>query len=464
MSDIQVTAGEGGVINVSTGTVVGPLPQLQIAAGTGITIQSGGGVSTISANLSDLSIPANLSDLADVQSGATSGQVLSYNGTAWNGLTLSIPANLADLANVEGTPATGQVLAWNGITWAPADDQTGGSSDVANLSDLADVADAAATTGQALTWDGSQWAGADVPAGTTINGLSGNLSVSGDSGAVITTNGTNIAVSLEFNIANYATKDYADQVAAFGGTGSSTPNVRDLTLVQTYEGRQHFLWSANDLYDQGYTLDVVEVGVPQDIRTAATSQFASDGSLNLTIAMDTESVGYARVFAAADPSNPVWEEAFYSDAAAENGSLELTGIYLPENFTTPGAYAVYASVGDVGGIPIGTTNPQNYTFSQHGSPLPPEILDASTSGENISVTVASDQTPHQLGFFARQDITYYAEINQNAAAATGWVRGVGLQSPSNVETLTVTAPGDGDWSVRVFAENPLGEGPPSDPI
>ena len=139
MSNIQVTSIAGQQINVSTGTVVGPLPQLQIAAGNGITIQSGGGVSTISANIAELSIPSSLADLTDVGNGSTAGQVLAYNGTSWGGLTLSIPSNLADLSDVDGTPTAGQVLAWNGSQWAPADDQTGGSSDVANLADLRDV-------------------------------------------------------------------------------------------------------------------------------------------------------------------------------------------------------------------------------------------------------------------------------------------------------------------------------------
>ena len=191
----SITAGVGDTINVTTSPLAGPLPELQIAAGSGITVDSKNGVSTISANLPELSVPANLADLNDVSAGATSGQVLSYNGTAWGGLTLSIPANLADLSNVNGTPTTGQVLAWDGSSWAPADDQTGGSSNVANLADLADVSSTAPSTGQALIWSGSEWAGGAIPAGTTINGLSGAVNLVSGQNVSVTLDGQNLTIA-----------------------------------------------------------------------------------------------------------------------------------------------------------------------------------------------------------------------------------------------------------------------------
>lgn len=125
MSDIQVTSVNGQTINVSTGTVVGPLPELQIAAGTGISINSSGGVSTISANVDELSIPANLADLSDVSNvSPTVGQTLSWNGTAWvaanttAGTVGNHTHNIADLGNVNTTGiADGQVLSYDNGTW-----------------------------------------------------------------------------------------------------------------------------------------------------------------------------------------------------------------------------------------------------------------------------------------------------------------------------------------------------------
>lgn len=120
MSDIQVTAVDGNQINVSTGTVVGPLPELQLAAGNGINITSSNGVSTISTNLT---IPANLADLGDVSvSNATSGQALTYNGTAWGASNISSGSmTLAGLTDVNLTVSTvqnGQVLTYNNGTWS----------------------------------------------------------------------------------------------------------------------------------------------------------------------------------------------------------------------------------------------------------------------------------------------------------------------------------------------------------
>jgi hypothetical protein len=215
----SVTAGVGDTINVTTSPLAGPLPELQLVAGSGITVASKNGVSTISANFSELSIPANLADLADVSAGATSGQVLSYSGTSWGGLTLSIPVNLADLSNVNGTPTTGQVLAWDGSVWAPSDDQTGGSSNVANLADLADVSSTPPETGQALVWGGSEWAGGNIPPGTTVNGLSGAVNLVSGGNVAITVDGQNLTI---------ASVGGGDRVTALNGlTGSLTLTAGD---------------------------------------------------------------------------------------------------------------------------------------------------------------------------------------------------------------------------------------------
>lgn len=123
MSDIQVTAVDGNQINVSTGTVVGPLPELQLAAGNGINITSSNGVSTISANLT---IAVNLADLGDVSvSNATSGQTLTYNGTSWGASNISSGsmtlAGLTDVNLAVSTIQNGQVLTYNNGTWFSGD-------------------------------------------------------------------------------------------------------------------------------------------------------------------------------------------------------------------------------------------------------------------------------------------------------------------------------------------------------
>lgn len=193
MSDITVTATSGGTINVSTGTVVGPLPQLQVAAGNGITINTSGGVSTISANVADL----------------------------------SIPVNLADLTNVSGSPSVGQVLAWDGSTWAPADDQAGGSSDVANLADLGDVSASSPITGQALIWSGSAWDAANAPVTTQVNGLSGNITLASAGGVIVQTSPGVITITGSSSSSTAS----ADQLASVVGPGLSVDEAGELSLA-----------------------------------------------------------------------------------------------------------------------------------------------------------------------------------------------------------------------------------------
>lgn len=64
---------------------------------------------------------------SDLPASATTGQVLTWNGTSWDAETLPTSATggatqLAQLDDVDEStpPATGQVLTWNGTKWAPA--------------------------------------------------------------------------------------------------------------------------------------------------------------------------------------------------------------------------------------------------------------------------------------------------------------------------------------------------------
>jgi hypothetical protein len=68
-----------------------------------------------------------LGSLTGVQTvGATSGQVLAYNGTQWINTSLSIPTNLDALTDVTvSTPSNGQVLKYNGSQWVNAADSVG---------------------------------------------------------------------------------------------------------------------------------------------------------------------------------------------------------------------------------------------------------------------------------------------------------------------------------------------------
>jgi hypothetical protein len=386
MSDIQVTSVDGSQINVSTGTVVGPLPSLQLAAGSGINISNAGGVSTISANL-------------------------------------AIPANLADLG---------------------------------------DVSTSSLTLGQALTWNGTQWAGANIPVGTTVNGLFGAVALVAGDGINVTQDGQNITLASSVNTSNYATTSYVDEQLA--GFTQSQPFVRDLTLIQTLDGTQHFAWSANDGYSQGYLLEVQQVNVTQNLDNASTITTNPDGSLNITVEMDTSTIGFAYALSDSNTTDNLWDELIFENFQVSNEAVQIYGIYLPDTFSSPGTYPVFSSFGDIIGNHIGDTPVENITFSAHGSPVAPEIVSKGTDGMNVTAIVESVQTPHQLGWYDLGNITYYLEINENASATTGWTRGGGVTSPNPVQMLSTAAPSNATWYVRAVAANPLGEGDPGEVV
>ena len=386
MSDIQVTSVDGSQINVSTGTVIGPLPSLQLAAGSGINIANAGGVSTISANLA---IPANLEDLDDVSTSSL-------------------------------------------------------------------------TLGQALTWNGTQWTGANIPVGTTLNGLSGAVTLLAGDGMNVTQEGQNITLASSVNLSNYATTSYVDE--QLEGFTQSQPFVRDLTLIQTLDGKQHFSWMANDGYLQGFSLEVQQVNVTQNLNNTSNITTNADGSLNITIGMDTSAVGYAYPLSDSNTTDDLWDELIFENFEASNEAVRIYGIYLPESFTSPGTYPVFASVGDLAGNHIGDTPFEDITFAAHGSPVAPEIVSRGTDGMDVTAVVESFQTPHQLGWYDLGNVTYYLEINDNASATTGWIRGAGVTSPDPVQLLSVTAPSEATWYVRVVAQNPLGVGTPGEVV
>jgi hypothetical protein len=192
---------------------------------------------------------SHLDDLTDVNTiGATSGQVLKWNGTAWAPATddaggpggtdsqtlsfntttkvLSIQnGNNVDLSSLIGTgdgwgtqaverdnslqgngtaasplglapqgAASGQVLKWDGGKWVPANDNVAGGGGAVNASPRLsgdgsagsplDIARQGAGTGQVLKWDGSNWSPADDQAGA------GGATYSAGTGIAI--NGSNV--------------------------------------------------------------------------------------------------------------------------------------------------------------------------------------------------------------------------------------------------------------------------------
>ncbi|MCK6694467.1 MAG: tail fiber domain-containing protein, partial [Thermoanaerobaculia bacterium] len=183
------------------------------------------------------------------QQGASSGQVLKWNGSAWTpqndsdsggddwgaqtavtGAALSGNGTAGNPLNIAQQGATsGQVLKWNGSAWTPQNDSDSGGDDWGaqtveasaefggngtSASPLA-LAQQSAATGQVLKWNGSSWSPADDLIGT--GGGGGNTYFAGP-GISITGTAPNLTIN------NTGDLDETNELQTLSLTGN------DLTL------------------------------------------------------------------------------------------------------------------------------------------------------------------------------------------------------------------------------------------
>lgn len=241
----------------------------------------------------------------------------------------------------------------------------------------------------------------------------------------------------------------------------------DLQLVQTGDGRQHYLWERDPSHQGAFTVEVVELETTQDISSAGTATAAADGRIQVTIAMETDSV-YA--LAPAATAEPEATSASRISAILDETSISTNSatvwFYLPDDddFATAGTYYVSVIALDPAGNQIGETNEIATTVAAHGSPQAPRIMFAQDTSTGHDITVLSEQSPHMLGFYEFTDITYYVEYNTTGDPADQWTRLAGVQAVPGVQTISIASQQPEPVLFRVVAENPLGEGQPSELI
>jgi hypothetical protein len=263
--------------------------QLTISSGNTVTLPDGGdnwGTQTVVTNATLAGDGTSANQLKIAQQGATTGQVLKWNGSTWapaednagsggdnwgtqvvqTDATLSGEGTTANKLKLAQQSATsGQVLKWNGSTWAPAaDNDTGdnwGTQTVSTDATLAGngtsgnklkLAQQSATSGQVLKWNGSTWAPAadndtgdnwgtqtvQTDATLTGNGTSGNklklAQQSATTGQVLKWNGSTWAP--------------ADDNAGSSVTPGGNTDAIQYNSGGSFAGDNRFTYSAGDVY------------------------------------------------------------------------------------------------------------------------------------------------------------------------------------------------------------------------
>ena len=120
---------------------------------------------------------------AQIQSGgASNGQVLKWNGSAWVPGSAGGSSGTVPLTQLEqGSATNGQIIRWNGTNWVP-------SNDGPNSLAPSQLTQDGASNGQYLKWNGTNW----VPASVSISSLApSQLTQEGaTNGQVLKWNGT----------------------------------------------------------------------------------------------------------------------------------------------------------------------------------------------------------------------------------------------------------------------------------
>ena len=172
-------------------------------------------------------------ELADADHGHTSAEIADFATAAAANAPLQGINNL--VGNVTVANGTGLTLETAGSTLTLA-----AALPPSNLADLADVS-GSPTDNQALIYNGTQWQPGEVPAGTTINTLSGDLTLASGAGITIETSGSTLTLSAALPPSNIgeladvsADSPSVDQILVYNGTAWGAANVSNVATSGNY--------------------------------------------------------------------------------------------------------------------------------------------------------------------------------------------------------------------------------------
>lgn len=396
----NVTASLAGKASLNHTHAIANVTGLQAALDAKAATASLAAVAT-SGNYTDLAgIP---SDFTPAAHNHTSADVTDFAAAAAASAPIQTVNNLTgDIVIANGT---GLTLTESGSTLTLA-----AALPPSNLADLADVS-GSPSTNQALIYNGTQWQPGNIAAGTTLNSLSGDLTLANGTGITIATSGQTLTLSAALPPSNLA--DLAD-VSASSPTANQTLvwdgsswSAADAPATTTVDG----LSGAVDLIAGG-NVTITQSGQNITISASASGLQGADGDpANLTIGtVSTLSAG-SNATATLTGTAPDYTLDFGIPAGATGAQGDAgPTTNLTIGTVTTGAEGSNATATISGSppdltldlsIPVGATGATGDTGSTgaQGDPGPTTNLTIGTvttgaAGSNATVTIAG--TPPDL--------------------------------------------------------------------
>ncbi|GDX51500.1 hypothetical protein LBMAG27_05470 [Bacteroidota bacterium] len=395
-----------------------------------------------------------LNDLTDVTStGATTNQVLLWNGTQWvpgnisggdnwgtqtavtNSTLSGNGTSVSPLGLAQQGASSGQVLKWNGTNWAPGADNVGSSSGSVNvtarltgdgtLANPLDIAQQAATAGQVLKWGGSSWVPASDADAQTLNLIGNTLSLT-NGGSVVLPTGTTYTAGTGINLnSNVITNTAPDQTVVLTGTGNTTVtgSYPNFTINSTGGGgAQTLSFTNNNLaISGGNTIQLYTAGTGIGIAGTTISNTAPDQTVTLNSGTGISVTG----------SYPNFTITATGGGGGISGSGTLN--YIPKftpNGTTLGNSRMFDNATNIG---VGTILPTDFLHLNSTT--------ASYVGINMTNTTTGSLTSD--GFYvgmnsANGDGLLYEAENQPISIFTNALQRMVIDAAGNVGIGTTT--------------------------
>lgn len=323
------------------------------APSTDLTASSGSGIA-----LTDLSVSVASAGTSDLSYDNTTG-VFTFTPPDLSGLasTSSVPTNLQDLADVDsGTPSNGQIIKWDGDSWALAADETAAGIALTDLS-VTTVASGATS----LKYDNSTGIFTFTPPDLTsyltsvaINDLTDVDTTGAAAGSVLKYNGTSWVIGIDNNTGAGGGVDFTQFSAVTAAAGNTS---------LTYDDAGTFTYTPPDLSSYALSANIPDnLSDLSDVSSAA----PSDGQV---LKWNTENghwyPGTDNVGGAGGSGITLTDLSVTTENASGNGALAYDNTTGTFDFT-PADLSGYATTTSLNNLNLGDLNDVNASSPTSG--------------------------------------------------------------------------------------------------